>query len=106
MPSALTPLGKRTLAGFVSKYGAKQGPAKFRDALDKGLIDRGKMENVGLADDAETADDAAAAGEEADVPVARGQISQMNAPIVAPARSPTGPSVGRGAPGRFQKRPG
>lgn len=38
-----TPLGVRTLEGFRKQYGP-DGEAKFRQAMEKGLIDRGKME--------------------------------------------------------------
>jgi hypothetical protein len=92
MASALTPLGTRTRAGFIKKYGAKEGAKKFTEAMDKGLIDRSKMENLGI-DDGESVD------AEEERQATPGNPSGGGQPL------PKG-NVGRGAPGTFQKRPG
>jgi hypothetical protein len=89
--SQLTPLGQRTRAGFITKYGAKEGARKFDDAMAKGLIDRSKMENVGLSD--ETASD------EEEMQATPSNPSGGSQP------QPKG-GVGRGAAGSFQRRPG
>jgi hypothetical protein len=47
----LTPLGRRTLAGFVKRFGEETGERKFQTAMENGTIDRAKMENKGAADD-------------------------------------------------------
>jgi hypothetical protein len=47
----LTALGRRTLAGFIKKYGEETGERKFQTAMENGTIDRAKMENKGAADD-------------------------------------------------------
>jgi hypothetical protein len=39
----LTPLGQRTLDGFMDKYGDAAGHTKFESAVERGVIDRAKM---------------------------------------------------------------
>lgn len=121
MASALTPLGQRTKAGFIKKFG-KQGAAKFSAAMDKGLIDRGKMENVGLNDD-DSGDETSSAGpppgagaemiDSATPPgmAEGGAMTGLPLPPVKP--NPTRPgkrrvpmTTARAAGGNFQKRPG
>jgi hypothetical protein len=41
--NSLTPLGRRTLAGFKKRYGEEDGETKFEAALKAGTIDRKKM---------------------------------------------------------------
>lgn len=72
----LTPLGVRTLAGFEKQFGP-DGPAKFRNAIDKGLIDGAKMESA-----------------------------QDAAPAPAKSGPKPPGSTGRAAAGTFQARPG
>lgn len=43
--AALSPLGARTLAGFVKRYGAQAGKTKFEAAMANGTIDRLKMQS-------------------------------------------------------------
>lgn len=117
--SALTPLGERTKKGFEDKYGKAQGDKKFAEAMDKGLIDRGKMENVGLADARKTPPaEGSPAEEAAESPDDELNEDEMSEPVMA--ATPVNPSGGsqprakrapavmpaRGAPGKFQKRPG
>jgi hypothetical protein len=39
----LTPLGQRTLGGYIDRWGDESGRAKFHSAADRGLIDKLKM---------------------------------------------------------------
>lgn len=92
MASALTPLGQRTREGFIKKFGAKEGAAKFQSAMDNGLIDRGKMENVMIASDE-------------DLDPTEGMQATPGNPSGGGQPLPKG-NVGRAAQGSFQKRPG
>jgi len=118
MASALTPLGQRTRAGFIKKYGAKTGPQKHKEAMDKGLLDRSKQENIGLTADAdEGAAPSPAGGSEMmdnEPPEAMAEgaaIPPMPIPAPRPNPSKAGKrkvplGLARAAQGAFQRRPG
>ncbi len=114
MASALTPLGQRTKAGFEKKFGKTVGDQKFEAAMSSGMIDRAKMENVGLVEPPEPGEGSPA--EEAAESPADEAAEEVQEPAEPPpprlppvqakkkGKVPVG--LARGAPGMFQKRPG
>lgn len=101
----LTPLGMRTLAGFNTKYGA-DGERKFREAIDKGLIDSSKMDTEvdvqALNSDRAMKD--AEADNTAGVDSTGGIKAKPNPTKPGTRKAPTG--LARNAIGSFQARPG
>lgn len=117
---ALTAIGRRTLKGFIDKYGAKVGPKRFEEAMANGTIDRGKMENLLVAED----------GKDTSAPVEEGSTEELRSVENAvtkggiaglddvssrpePRPNPTRPGkrklpigLARRAGGAFQARPG
>jgi hypothetical protein len=118
--TALTPLGHRTLTEFKKRYGDKLGAQKFKAAMDSGLLDRSKLENVFVVGDGDTSGTEGSQEELAavDRAVDRRNIAGLDSVTSRPEpqpnpskpgkrRVPTGlPNLGRGARGAYQSRPG
>lgn len=97
-----TPLGVRTLDGFRKQYG-EEGEHKFRQAMDKGLIDRAKMERAH-----KTQEPPKSAGKLPHTVEATNneRTAAPRSPRVTVSVSTEAPAPARAAPGTFQARGG
>ena len=97
-----TPLGVRTLEGFRKQYG-EEGELKFRQAMDKGLIERSKMERAHKT----VQPPKSAAKLPHTVEATNNERARARPQVTAPPAASSPPAgQPRGAPGTYQARKG